>query len=427
MLNKRLVKDYLIKESGRDLSKIIERELKVDIIRDKAICIIGPRRAGKTYFLYKLRERFPTFLHVNFENIAFKGFRIEEIYDLISLFVELFGEKPQAIFLDEVQMIQNWETLVRSLLDSEEYFVFVSGSSSKLLSKEIATQLRGRSISYFLLPFSLREFLKAKQIAFKKPLMIEEEGKIKREVLEYLKWGGYPEVVLKNNRERILREYFNTILYNDFVERFKIENIGLAKFLFEFMFQNFSKEMSGRKILNFLRTRVEKFGKNTVYDYLNKLPETLSVFFIERVSKSTYVRKSWPKKVYVCDTGIATAIGFSEDIGKRMENIVFLELLRETNKNPLTEIYYWRDYQQHEVDFVVKEGINVNKLIQVTYASARDEIEKREIRSLLKASEQLKCKNLLCITWDYEASEEIKEKKIKFIPLWKFLLNLSSP
>ncbi len=425
MLNKRLIRNYLIKESRRELSKIIERELKVDIIKGKAVSIIGPRRSGKTYFLYKLREKFPFSLHVNFENVAFKGFKTEEIYDLLSLFVELFGRRPQAIFLDEVQMIQDWETLVRSLLDSEDYFIFVSGSSSKLLSKEIATQLRGRSISYLLLPFSFREFLRAKNVSFKKPLIIEDEGKIKRMVLEYLKWGGYPEVVLNTYKERILKEYFNTILYNDFIERFRIENIELAKFLFEFMFQNFSKEISGRKIINFLRTRLDKFGKNTVYDYLDKLPETLSVFFVERVSKSAYVRKSWPKKVYVCDLGIPTVIGFSEDIGKRMENAIFLELLRKTNKSPLTEIYYWRDYSGKEVDFVIKEGVQVKQLIQVTYASSLDEIEKRELKSLIKPSNQLKCNNLLCITWDYEDEQEIKGKKIKFLPLWKFLLNLA--
>ncbi len=105
-----------------------------------------------------------------------------------------------------------------------------------------------------------------------------------------------------------------------------------------------------------------------------------------------------------------------------MENAVFLELLRKTNEKPLWKIYYFINYQGREVDFVIKEGLRVKQLIQVTYASARDEIEKREIKSLLKASELLKCKNLLCITWDYEGEEKFKGKKIKFLPLWKWLL-----
>ena len=134
------------------------------------------------------------------------------------------------------------------------------------------------------------------------------------------------------------------------------------------------------------------------------------------------MRKSWPKKVYVCDVGLSNIISFSEDIGKRMENAVFLELLRKTNENPLIEVYYWKDYQQHEVDFLVKEGLQVKQLIQVSYVSAFDEIEKRELRSLVKASNLFDCNNLLCITWDYEDEQEFKGKLIRFVPLWKWLL-----
>ncbi|RLI90342.1 MAG: AAA family ATPase, partial [Candidatus Altiarchaeales archaeon] len=115
-------------------------------------------------------------------------------------------------------------------------------------------------------------------------------------------------------------------------------------------------------------------------------------------------------------------IGFEKDIGKRMENVVFLELLRKTNKHPLLSFYYFKDYQGREVDFVVKECLKVKQLIQVTYASDRDEIDEREIKSLLKASELLKCKDLLCITWDYEGEEEFKGREIKFVPLWRWLL-----
>ena len=109
-----------------------------------------------------------------------------------------------------------------------------------------------------------------------------------------------------------------------------------------------------------------------------------------------------------------------------MENAVFLELLRKTNENPLIEIYYFKDYQQREVDFVIKEGLRVRQLIQVTYASSKDEIEQREIKSLIRAGDLLKCKNLLCITWDFEDKQKIKGKEIKFLPLWKWLLNLNS-
>jgi len=127
-------------------------------------------------------------------------------------------------------------------------------------------------------------------------------------------------------------------------------------------------------------------------------------------------------KIYISDTGLASnLVRFSSDIGKFMENLVFLEL-KKKELNNIFEIFYWKDYQQREVDFVIKEGLKIKQLIQVSFASDRNEINEREIKSLLKASELLKTKNLLCITWDYENIEVINKKKIKFLPLWKWLL-----
>ena len=127
-------------------------------------------------------------------------------------------------------------------------------------------------------------------------------------------------------------------------------------------------------------------------------------------------------KVYINDVGLAYNYSeFSENLGRLMENLVFLEL-KKLELGNIIEVYYWKDYQQREVDFVVREGVKVKELIQVTYATGRDEIEKREIKGLLKASKELKCKNLLVITWDYEDKEEIKGREIKFIPLWRWLL-----
>ncbi|MEM2585080.1 MAG: DUF4143 domain-containing protein, partial [Thermoproteota archaeon] len=141
-------------------------------------------------------------------------------------------------------------------------------------------------------------------------------------------------------------------------------------------------------------------------------------------SKSVYLRRSWPRKIYICDVGLPSVLQFSEKIGDRMENVVFLELKRRQNEHPLLEIFYWKDRQQNEVDFVIKEGLKIKQLIQVTYASGRDEVEKREIKGLMKASKELKCKDLLIITWDYEDEIEIENRKIICKPLWKWLVEV---
>ena len=417
-MNKELIKDYFIREKK---FKGIKRELEIKDVKDKAISILGPRRAGKTwYMLYLLNTLYKDSLYINFEDLAFRNVRAEDFFEILKIFVEVKGFSPKTILLDEVQIVEGWESLVRTLID-REYKVFITGSSSKLLPKEIATQLRGRTINYLLLPFSFREFLVANNFEIKQNYTFEEKGSLLKFLDRYLKEGGYPEVVFSDEKEKLLKRYFDEIFLSDFVERHKIKSFELGRFLFEFIFQNFGKEISINKIGKTIRERV-KFTNKTLYDYIDKLQDTLNVFFVDRFSKSIYIRRSWPKKVYVVDTGISVLVRFSKDVGKLMENIVFLELLRKTNSAPLQEIYYWKDYQQNEVDFVIKEGLDVKQLIQVTYASSKDEIEKREIKALLKASEELKCKNLLIITWDYEDELEIENKKIKFIPLWKWLL-----
>lgn len=404
--------------------KILDRELKFDFLKNKVISIIGPRRSGKTYFLLNVLRKSKNIIYVDLEHSAFREITHKDFFEIISVFEEYFNTKVEKVMIDEIQRLNDWESLVRSLLDSG-YYLMISGSSSKLLSKEIATQLRGRSITYLFLPLSFRECLDFKNVERKKFFSISEKVKTIKLLEEFLEWGGYPEILIyPEKREKILREYFDTIFQKDFVERFEIVNTYVAKLIFEFILQNFSKEISLNKISNFVSSKIGKNLKNVVYDYAEKLPESLSVFFVEKFSKSVYERKSLGRKVYICDLGLASALSIERDMGKRMENVVFLELLRKTNTIPLLEIFYFKDYQQNEVDFVLKEGLRIKQLIQVTYSSSKDEIEKREIKSLLKASSLLKCKNLLIITWDYEDEIKINNKKIVFKPLWKWLLQI---
>ena len=431
MIDRELLAEYLEKLEEKIKEPILPREIDIPLIKNKAIAVVGPRRSGKTYIaLDFIKKMIKECVYINLEHSCFKNANYKDIFNAISIIEEWKNIKAKIVLLDEVQRIERWETLVRSMLDMG-YIVFVTGSSSKLLSKEIATQLRGRGIERLMLPLSFREYLRFKGIEIPKYFSISKKNKMLKLLENYLIKGAYPEVALNEGKEEeILRSYFTTILYLDFIERFELENISAARFIFEYCFQNFSKEISIRKIANFVSSMIGKDARDTVYRYVDKLPETLAVFFIERYNKSVYERISWPKKLYVCDLGLSTVIGFSEDIGKRMENVVFLELLRGLNKNPLKEIFYFKDSQQHEVDFLLKEGFKIKQLIQVTCASSFDEIDKREIRSLLKAGELFKehKPELLVITLDYEDEKKIKwfgkEGKVKFVPLWKWLMNI---
>jgi len=400
----------------------VERELEVRPIEGKAISIVGPRRAGKTYFLVnRYFKDVDGSMYLDLESVEFSRVEAVELLEILSLYEARYNSRVEAVYLDEIQNIGGWNRLVRSLLN-RRYRVFISGSSSKLLPRELSTSLRGRTLSYLLLPFSFREFLRAKNYRLKMPASETEIQKIKFLLREYIKYGGFPEVTLLNLKEKLLKEYFDTIFYKDFVERHEVRSINTARAIFEYLFQNFSEEVSIEKIKNFIENQLRIRTKTTIYNYIDKITDTMAVFFIDKYSLSIYKRKKWPKKAYICDTGFSLISTFSKDIGKKMENIVFLDLLRETNRKPLLHFYYWKDYHGREVDFVVKEGLEISQLIQVTYASGRDEIERREVKSLIKAGKELKCKNLLVITWDYHNEETINDQKVKFIPLWKWLL-----
>ena len=420
---KAYIEDWYRKESPF----LVPRELKTTQIQGKVISIVGPRRAGKTYYFFQLMEPVKEVsLYLDFEDSSLLTVKFDEVLEIVNLFAEITGKEPENIFLDEIQNMDKWETAVRTLLDRTPYNIFVTGSSSKLLSREIATQLRGRSLTYVLLPFSFSEFLKAKKIELKNVFTQIEKATIKKWLREYLELGGFPEIVLKEEREKILKEYFDTIFFRDFVERHELKSFEVARFIFSFVFQNFSSEISVNKIVNFLKSEGKKFGKNTVYSYVEKLQDTQAVFFVKRISGTVYVKESWPRKVYICDSGISTLFRFSDDTGRLMENAVFLELKRMQNERPMLDIYYYRDYQQREVDFVLKEGLAVKQLIQVTYAADRAEIGKREVDALLKVSSEFECKNLVMITWDYEAELNVEDRTIKCIPLWMWLTKLEN-
>ena len=415
--------DYL-REYENIPEDILERELKVPLESNFIVSIIGPRRAGKTYFLFLLYKKIANCVYLNFEDSRLAEITHKELRDVIRIFAEIYGRYPSCLLLDEIQNVEGWEKIVRELYDLRKYKIFLTGSSSRLLSKEIATQLRGRSLSFSLLPFSFREFLAFEHIAIEKYLSRDDEARMKNLLRNYMEFGGFPDVVKNEEKLKILKEYADLILFRDFIERHKIRNIDLARMIHTFMMQNYSKEISIRSLYGKLKTNV-RVGKDTVYNYVTKLEDTMFFFFLKKYSTKAHLRESWPKKIYLCDTGLTKIVRYSQDYGRLMENIVFLDLLRRKNNNPLAEFFYLK-LIDGEIDFVVKEGTTIEQLIQVTYASGKDEIEKREIKSLIKASEQLKCDNLLIITWDYEDEIIIEDKKIRCTPLWKWLLEKES-
>jgi predicted AAA+ superfamily ATPase len=427
----------------KKLPEIVEREIKIPLELSQIAAIIGPRRAGKTYQMFSIIKALiekgiskENILYVNFEHERLSNLKAEDLREMIEVYYELFRPEGKVyLFLDEIQRVDNWESWIRRIHESKEYHIYISGSSSKLLSKEIATQLRGRSIDFIIFPFSFREFLRAKKFevddinSFR---YSEKFGKLLALLKEYLELGAYPEVVLEKDDEiddeikvKILRSYYNAIFYRDLVDRFGIENLSLLDTFLKHCLKNVAKYFSISKTYNYFKGIGYKCSKQTLLDYFEFSKNVFFLFPVEIFSYSLKEKKQYPRKMYVVDNGIVTAIypEIKGEIGKLMENVVAIELLRRSELNEKFEVYYWKEYgKMNEVDFVLKEGLKIKQLIQVTYASSKDEIEKREIKSLLKASELLKCKDLLIITWDYEDEIKANNKTIKCLPLWKWLI-----
>ncbi|MEM2940345.1 MAG: ATP-binding protein [Thermoproteota archaeon] len=397
-----------------ETERIIERELKVGkISEDVASIITGVRRCGKSILAFLLTQR-KNAAYINFEDERLQ-LKQDELNAILEATASLKGEVEFIVF-DEIQYMNGWERFISRILPTKK--VIITGSNARLMSKEFSTFLTGRHIDFELFPFSFREYLLFND--FNPNMYLTKDiAKTKNLLVEYLKMGGFP-LTYKVGRY-FLSENYRDIVERDVIQRYNIKVKNALKDLAKYYVSNCAQEISFNKLKNILNLK----SVHTVKDYSIYLSNAYLIFLLEKYSPKLKESIIAPKKVYCIDSGIVNTIGFkiSENIGSLMENLVAVELLRRKSYwFKEWEVYYWKDSQQNELDFVIKEGPRVNLLIQVTYASGKDEVERREIRSLIKASEQLSCKELQIITWDYEDELKLENRMIKFLPLWKWLI-----
>ncbi|MFH1773355.1 MAG: ATP-binding protein [Methanobacteriota archaeon] len=424
-MDKETIKKLIILAQERDV-KLVERDLEIRFV-GKINSIIGSRRAGKTFFIYQNINRLKTknfkdkIIYLNFEDERLLPIKKEELDMILEAYYELYPEnkgKKLYIFFDEIQAAPFWQFFVRRVYDQENVELCITGSSSKLLSKEIATQLRGRTLTYFIFPYSFKEFLKAKGVTLERHLEYKPlRYKIKKLVQEYIEFGGFPEIADKDQtlKTKILQEYFDLIFYKDLVERYKIRNFGIVKEMLLYLINNFSSYFSTNKYYKLLKSQGKRISKNTLFTYISCMTDINSVFLVPKYGKLKEQFAN-PKKVYVIDTGLinATAFKVSKDIGRLYENVVFIELKRRGK-----EVYYWKN--KYECDFLVKKGEKIKEVIQVC-SELTEENKEREINGIAEAMEEFKIKEGLIITGDFEGEEVTKGKKIVYKLLWKWLL-----
>lgn len=420
-----MIKEILIKQK-KEMEVLLQKpyiernktaEAKKQIKSDLVKVIIGSRRAGKSVFAAHLfKDKSPAYVNFDEENLV----RLNNYDELIKELHEIYGENKY-LFFDEIQNLPNWELFINRL-HRQGYNILLTGSNAKLLSKELATSLTGRHIPIEIFPFSFKEFLKTKKFIFIKEEMVlpEIKGRLLNHFENYLKNGGFPELVVKNLEPKgYLDTLLDSLIFKDIVKRHKLRLSEKIYDLQIYLLNNFASEFSFRKLAN-------QLGFNsitTVEKYLCYLEEAYLIYILSRYSHKAGERLSAPKKVYLIDNGYieAKAIQTSPNNGRLLENLVFIELLK-MNYKPNRDLFYYKTRNNKEVDFILRKGLKVETLIQVVYRLDEQGVREREIKALIEASEELKCDNLIILTWDYEDEIKQQDKKIKFIPTWKWIM-----
>jgi uncharacterized protein len=391
---------------SRDASDI---EMGSDLIK----VIIGPRRAGKSFFGMHQLIKGQTFGFVNFDDERL--IKIENFDEILEAVMVVYGQ-PEVLLLDEIQNYPQWEIVVNRL-QRQHFQLIITGSNSNLLSSELATHLTGRHKPVYIPTFSFAEYLSAFEGAL-------TDNRKKELFNDYLIYGGYPEPLVKSlNYADYLQVLFDSILFKDIVKRYKIRQAEMLENLSVWLISNITAEFS----MTSLSKQVDISSVHTVQRYLSYLEESFIFFTVSGFSYKTGQVLSSSKKIYCHDNGFyrAKAHYHSEDWGRLLENLIAAHLLKEQMRSG-TKLFYWKGKNNEEVDFVIKRGKTTKNLIQVCYDARNPNTRNREIRGLLNAYKYFNSGELLIITADEEATETHSwygtEKQIQFIPAWKWLL-----
>jgi hypothetical protein len=395
---------------------IVKRELNIGAASLKtgaAHIITGPRRAGKSVFAFQITgSKGRGYINFNDERISISAAELNKVLEAI---YQLKGDTDLLVF-DEIQEVPGWERFISRLVDSKR--IVITGSNAKMMSKELATYLTGRHIDHVLFPFSFKEFLSYKGAGAETSLSTTGKARMLSMLDEYLHIGGFP-LAIKNGNQFLI-DLYKDIIERDVAQRYHIRLTSKLSDAARYLMANISNEISYNKLGKILEVR----GKRTVQNWIGYMESAYLLFRLERFSFKLKEAVMAPKKVYAIDTGMASAVSLRIPKSALMENAVAIELLRRKgHRKGAMEINYWKDHSQREVDFILRSGDRVEELIQVTYASEKSELRDRETKSLISGSHELKCNNLLIVTWDYEGEMKEAGKKIKLTPLWKWLLS----
>lgn len=432
---KEIFKELIVDFHTSSLPELIKRDITIpNLGKDirKAFVFIGMRRSGKTWTLYQIMQDLielgvnkTKMLYLNFEDERLIDMDTEHFQDVLTGYFELYPHYLQKsdiyFFFDEIHEINGWEKFIRRLLDQTRIQIYVTGSSAKMLSKEIASSLRGRTFVQEIFPFSFSEYLQ--KINFTVPKAFGSKAKIElsHHMGNFLQWGGFPEVIgcAEDIHRQLLQEYISSVIYRDIIDRYKITNSHLLKQLLTHSLRNSARAFSVIKMYNSFKSMGYVTSKNSLYEFMAYFEDAYCIFSLSKFDISHRKSTTSMKKIFAIDQGLITAItvGSQFDMSIQLETAVFSHFRRQSNS-----IYYYRTQDGKEVDFLILESDQSMRLVQVSIHLTDQRTRKREIDALVTAMKELNLKQGTIITVDQDEELEIPEGKISIIPAYKALL-----
>ena len=430
-MRKDIIKKIITDFHERKLPELKPRLFSVPVNTKKTVVLTGVRRGGKTYHLYNLAANLIK-NKTDIKNILYFNFEDERIdkntfilNDILDAYAELYPgiNLGQCYFLfDEIQNINGWEKFLRRVQEQVCQNIYVTGSNATLLSREISTALRGRSISYEIYPLSFSEYLNFFGIEIN--LNSSKSLSLASNAFEqFLKWGGFPETIKLNEEIKIktFQEYFNVMLFRDIIERYDITQTAMLKYFCKRVVAASAGQFSINKIYNEIKSQGYKISKDTLYEFQGYVQAIYLAVFIPKYFGSAVKREFSKKKVYTIDTGLASAIDpfFAKNIGAKLENMILLELI----KSQKTVYYHANNY---ECDFLISENERISEAIQVCTDISNMETTKREVKGLINTCKEYGLNRGIIINLYDEKSYKVEDIEIMVMPAYKYVLLMQS-
>ncbi len=415
----------------------VPRRLHTRPVPGKAAVFMGVRRSGKSTYLFQVMQRLlnagvprESILYLNFFDDRLHQLRSGDLGLIADAYYSLYPQKKNSetvyCFFDEVQAVPGWEPFVDRLMRMERCEMYLTGSSAQMLSREIATQMRGRAISWEVFPFSFREFLDYKQIDVAGPLSTRRRLLVQQAFEEYFRTGGFPEVagLDRNLRIKIHQEYLQAILFRDLIERHDVAHPRAVTDLAHWLIDNTASCYSINRLVGYLKSLGHKVPKSSVSDYLEWFEDSYFLFTVRLFDASLARSHANPKKVYCVDHALVPSLssGVLVNDGHLLENLIFTALRRL-----YPSIYYYKTHNGREVDFVVPRGARLghaHRLVQVCRSLLEPRTRRREVAALREAMAESGLRSGTIVTSSESETIEDEAGTIEVVPAWQFLLDL---